>query len=153
LQPKSFYDTYFKAQVGHNMFAIPTQVFKSKQWQLENSLKQPMEVEACCTWGCSNKNKASISFRSTYTLDFNNSSFIMSDSKNYETTFNHFLLHFLRYSCNFCPNTCTQEAKLIKVSHLGVVTLAWNYCYKFSIQSKPYPIPCTFVSWKWLTRC
>jgi hypothetical protein len=47
----------------------------------------------------------------------------MSDSENHETTFNHFLLHFLRYSCNFCPNTCTQEAKLIKVSHLGVVTL------------------------------
>jgi hypothetical protein len=48
----------------------------------------------------------------------------MSDSENYETTFNHFLLYFLRYSCNFCSNTCTQEAKLIKVSHLGVVTLS-----------------------------
>jgi hypothetical protein len=47
----------------------------------------------------------------------------MSDSKNYETTFNHYLLHFQRYLCNACPNTCTQEAKLIKVSHLGVVTL------------------------------
>jgi hypothetical protein len=47
----------------------------------------------------------------------------MSDSKNYETTFNHFLLHFLRYLCNFCPNTCSQEAKLMKGSHLGVVTL------------------------------
>jgi hypothetical protein len=29
----------------------------------------------------------------------------------------------LRHSCNFCPNTCTQEAKLITVLHLGVVTL------------------------------
>jgi hypothetical protein len=72
---------------------------------------------------CSNKNKASVSFRSTYTLDFNNSSFIMSDSENYETTFNHFLLHLLRYLCNFCPNTCSQEAILMKVSPLGVVTL------------------------------
>jgi hypothetical protein len=118
LQPKLFCNTYFKAQVGHNMFAIPTQVFKSNQWQLRSSLRQP-----CCTWGCSNKNKASISFRSTYTLDFNNSSFIMSASENYETTFNHFLLHFLSYLCNFCPNTCSQEAILMKVSHLGVVTL------------------------------
>jgi hypothetical protein len=25
--------------------------------------------------------------------------------------------------CNFCPNTCSQEAILIKVLHLGVVTL------------------------------
>jgi hypothetical protein len=82
-----------------------------------------MGVEACCTWGCSNKNKTSVSFRSTYTLDFNNSSFTMSDSENYETTFNHFLLRFLRYLCNFCPNTCSQEAILMKVSHLGVVTL------------------------------
>jgi hypothetical protein len=56
-------------------------------------------------------------------LDFNNSSFIMSDFENYETTFNHFLLHFLRYLCNFCPDTCSQEAKLTKGSHLGVVTL------------------------------
>jgi hypothetical protein len=47
----------------------------------------------------------------------------MSDSKNYETTFNHFLLRFLRYLCNFCPNTCSQEAILMKVSHLSVVTL------------------------------
>jgi hypothetical protein len=47
----------------------------------------------------------------------------MSDSENYETTFNHFLLHFLRYVCNFCPNTCSQEAMLMKVSHLGVDTL------------------------------
>jgi hypothetical protein len=47
----------------------------------------------------------------------------MSDSENYETTFNHFLLHFLRYLCNFCPNTCSQVAKLMKGSHLGVVTL------------------------------
>jgi hypothetical protein len=47
----------------------------------------------------------------------------MSDSENYETTFNHFFLHFLRYLCNFCPNTCSQEAILMKVSHLGVVTL------------------------------
>jgi hypothetical protein len=47
----------------------------------------------------------------------------MSDSENYETTFNHFLLRFLRYLCNFCPNTCSQEAILMKVSHLGVVTL------------------------------
>jgi hypothetical protein len=68
--------------------------------------------------------EASVSFRSTYTLDFNNSSFIMSDSENYETTFNHFLLHSLRYLCNFCPNTCSQEAILMKVSHLGVVTLS-----------------------------
>jgi hypothetical protein len=68
-------------------------------------------------------NKASVSFRSTYTLDFNNSSFIMSDFENYETTFSHFLLHFPRYLCNFCPNTCSQEAILMKVSHLGVVTL------------------------------
>jgi hypothetical protein len=82
-----------------------------------------MGVEACCTCGCLNKNKASVSFRSTYTLDFINSSFIMSDFDNYETTFNHFLLHFLRYLCNFCPNTCSQEAKLMKGSHLGVVTL------------------------------
>jgi hypothetical protein len=71
----------------------------------------------------SNKNKASVSFRSTYTLDFNNSSFIMSDFENYETTFNHFLVCFLKYLCNFCPNTCSQEAILMKVSHLGVVTL------------------------------
>jgi hypothetical protein len=48
----------------------------------------------------------------------------MSDSENYETTFNHFLLRFLRYLCNFCPNTCSKEAILTKVSHLGVVTLA-----------------------------
>jgi hypothetical protein len=47
----------------------------------------------------------------------------MSDSENYETTFNHFLLHFLRYLCNFCPNTCSQQAILMKVSHLGVDTL------------------------------
>jgi hypothetical protein len=47
----------------------------------------------------------------------------MSEPENYETTFNHFLLHFLRYLCNFCPNTCSQEAKLMKWSHLGVVTL------------------------------
>jgi hypothetical protein len=47
----------------------------------------------------------------------------MSDSENYETTFNHFLLCFLRYLCNFCPNTCSQEAILMKASHLGVVTL------------------------------
>jgi hypothetical protein len=52
----------------------------------------------------------------------------MSDSENYETTFNHFLLrhfllHFLRYLCNFYPNTCSQEAILMKVSYLGVVTL------------------------------
>jgi hypothetical protein len=85
-----------------------------------------MGVEACCTWGCSNKNKASVSFRSTYTLDFNISSFHMSDSENYETTFNNFLLHFLRYLCNFCPYTCSQEAKLMKGSHLGVVTLLWG---------------------------
>jgi hypothetical protein len=45
----------------------------------------------------------------------------MSDSENYETTFNYFLLHFLRYLCNFCP-TCSQAAILMKVSHLGVVT-------------------------------
>jgi hypothetical protein len=109
--------------MGHNMFVISTQAFKSNQWQLRSSLRQPMGVEACCTWGCSNKNKASVSFRSTYTLDFNNSSFIMSDSENYETTFNHFLLYFLRYLCNFCPNTCSQQAILMKVSHLGVVTL------------------------------
>jgi hypothetical protein len=32
----------------------------------------------------------------------------MSDSENCETIFNHFLLHFLRYLCNFCPNTCSQ---------------------------------------------
>ena len=32
----------------------------------------------------------------------------MDDSENYETTFNHFLLHFVRYLCNFCPNTCSQ---------------------------------------------
>jgi hypothetical protein len=105
------------------MFAIPTQVIKSNQWQLRSSLRQPMGVEPCCTWGCSNKNKASVSFRLTYTLDFNNSSFITSDSENYETTFNHFLLRFLRYLCNFCPNICSQEAILMKVSHLGVVTL------------------------------
>jgi hypothetical protein len=123
LRRKSFCDTYFKTQMGHNMFAIPTQVIKSNQWQLKSSLSQPMGVEACCSWGCSNKNKASVSFRSTYTLDFNNSSFIMTDSENYETTFNHFLLHFLRYSCNFCSNTCSQEAILMKVSPLGVVTL------------------------------
>jgi hypothetical protein len=62
----------------------------------------------------------------------------MSDSENYETTFNHFLLHFLRYSCNFCPNTCTQEAKLIKVSHLGVVTLLYRDCrHRFSPESNP----------------
>jgi hypothetical protein len=47
----------------------------------------------------------------------------MSDFENYETTFNHFLLHFLRYLCNFCPNTCSQEAKLMKGLHLGVVIL------------------------------
>jgi hypothetical protein len=123
LRPQLFCDTYFKAQLGHNMFAISTQVIKSNQWQLRSSLRQPMGVEACCTWGCLNKNKASVSFRSTYTLNFNNSSFIMSDSENYETTFNHFLLHFLRYVCNFCPNTCSQEAMLMKVSHLGVDTL------------------------------
>ena len=82
-----------------------------------------MGVEACYTWGCSNKNKASVSFRSTYTLDFNNLSFIMSASKNYESTFNHFLIYFLRFLCNICPNTCSQEAILLKVSHLGVVTL------------------------------
>jgi hypothetical protein len=76
-----FWDTYFKHKMGHNMFAILTQAFKSNQWQLRSSLGQPMGVEACCTWGCSNKNKASVSFRSTYTLDFNNSSFIMRDSE------------------------------------------------------------------------
>jgi hypothetical protein len=43
-----FCDTYNKAQVGHNMFAISTQVFKSNQWQLRSSLRQPM-IEACCT--------------------------------------------------------------------------------------------------------
>jgi hypothetical protein len=48
---------------------------------------------------------------------------IMSDSENYETTFNHFLLHFLRYLCNFCPYTCYQQAILMKVSHLGVDTV------------------------------
>jgi hypothetical protein len=69
-------------------------------------------------------NKASVSFRSTYTLDFNNSSFIMSNFEKYETTFNHFILLFLRYLCNFCSNTCSQEAIVMKVSHLGVVTLA-----------------------------
>jgi hypothetical protein len=47
----------------------------------------------------------------------------MSDSENYETTFNHFLLRFLSYLYNFCPNTWSQEAILMKVSHLGVVTL------------------------------
>jgi hypothetical protein len=47
----------------------------------------------------------------------------MSDFENYETTFNHFLLCFLRYLCNFCPNTCSQEAILMKVPHLVVVTL------------------------------
>jgi hypothetical protein len=44
----------------------------------------------------------------------------MSDSENYETTFNHFLLLFLRYLYNFCPNTCSQEAIVMEVSHLGV---------------------------------
>jgi hypothetical protein len=47
----------------------------------------------------------------------------MSDSKNYETTFNHFLLHFVRYLCNFCPNKFSQHAILMKVSHLGMDTL------------------------------
>jgi hypothetical protein len=47
----------------------------------------------------------------------------MSDSENYETTFNHFLLYFLMYLCNFCPNTCSQQAILMKVSHLRVDTL------------------------------
>jgi hypothetical protein len=28
------------------MFAIPTQVFQSNQWQLKSSLRQPMGVEA-----------------------------------------------------------------------------------------------------------
>jgi hypothetical protein len=32
LEHNSFFDTYNKAQVGHNMFAISTQVFKSNQW-------------------------------------------------------------------------------------------------------------------------
>jgi hypothetical protein len=36
-------------KVGHNMFAISTQVFKSNQWQLRSSLRQPMGVEAFCT--------------------------------------------------------------------------------------------------------
>jgi hypothetical protein len=50
-----------------------------------------MGVEACCT--C-------VSFRSTYTLDFNNSSFIMSNYENYETTFNHLRSNFCtRYKC------------------------------------------------------
>jgi hypothetical protein len=33
-------------QVGHNMFSISTQVFKSNQWQLRSSLRQPMGGEA-----------------------------------------------------------------------------------------------------------
>ena len=99
-----------------------------------------------------NKNKASVSFRSTYTLNFNNSSFILSNSKNYETTFNHFLLHFLRYLCNFCPNTCSQEAILMKVLHLGVVTLpgriiftqgelGWIQCLAITL------LPCGCLWW------
>jgi hypothetical protein len=132
--------------MGHNMFAIPTQTFKSNQWQLRSSLRQPMGVEACCAWGCSNKNKASVSFRSTYTLDFNNSSFNMSDFENYETTFNHFLLHFLRYLCNFCPNTCSQQAILMKVSHLGVVTNVWEDLWAFPANILPFPQSTNFLS-------
>jgi hypothetical protein len=66
--------------------------------------------------------EASVSCRLAYTLNFNNSPFIMSDFENYETTFNHFLLHFLRYLCNFYPNTCSEEAKLMKWLHW------WNGC-------------------------
>jgi hypothetical protein len=55
----------------------------------------------------------------------------MSDSENYETTFNHFLLHFLRYLCNFCPNTCSRQAILMKVSHLGVDTLVQFGCVPY----------------------
>jgi hypothetical protein len=73
--------------------------------------------------------EASVSCRLAYTLNFNNSPFIMSESGNYETTFNNFLLHFLRYFCNFCPNTCSQEAKLMKWLHLGVVTLHFVWYY------------------------
>jgi hypothetical protein len=57
----------------------------------------------------------------------------MSDSENYETTFNHFLLHFLSYLCKFCLNTCSQEAKLMKWSHLGVVTLWVHLFEQFSV--------------------
>jgi hypothetical protein len=32
-------------QFQHNMFAIPTLVIKSNQWQLRSSLSQPMGVE------------------------------------------------------------------------------------------------------------
>jgi hypothetical protein len=28
--------------------------------------------------------------------------------------------------CNFCPNTCSQQAILMKVSHLGVDTLVYR---------------------------
>jgi hypothetical protein len=63
----------------------------------------------------------------------------MSDFENYETTFNHFFLHFLRDLCNFCPNTCSQEAKLMKGSHLGVVTLGELYTWGTS-QFEAVPI-------------
>jgi hypothetical protein len=48
------------------------QVFKSNQWQLRSSLRQPMGVEACCTWGCSNKNKSSVILRLTYDVNLKN---------------------------------------------------------------------------------
>jgi hypothetical protein len=62
----------------------------------------------------------------------------MSDSENYETTFNHFFLHFLRYLCNFCPNTCSQETKLMKWSHLGVATLIGklHHCNNSKLERK-----------------
>ena len=66
---------------------------------------------------------------------------VMSDFENYETTFNHFLLHFPRYLCNFCPNTCSQEAILMKVSHLGVVTLPYSQFPQHTVSSRgPLPI-------------
>jgi hypothetical protein len=129
-----------KHKMGHSMFAILTQAFKSNQWQLKSSLRQPMGVEACCTWRCSNKNKASVSFRSTYTLDFNNSSFIMSDSENYETTFNHFLLHFLRYLCNFCPNTCSQHAILMKFEFSNITCAPITCVHYVVVQSHVYTL-------------
>ena len=64
---------------------------------------------------------------------------LLQVTENYVNTFNHFLLNFIRYLCNFCPNTCSQEAILIKVSYLGVVTLS-TYLSKSTKSEAHVPI-------------
>jgi hypothetical protein len=59
-------------QVKENMFSIPTQGFKSNQWQLRSTLRQPMGGGAFCTWGCSIKHKSSVICRLFYDINLKN---------------------------------------------------------------------------------